>query len=519
MGLYTHNRPTYSKAMEMLVTCGKCVVLQAPGTGKTFITIELLNTLFTNMRVLYVVPTMSIADSVELYDDWNFNNVTFTTYSNLKNMQEEFDVLIIDELHRAGAPTWQKQVERLMRTVKYCLGLSATPYRFLDSRRNMATELFGSCVVYGPDIEEAINRHILVGFDYYAILSDVVEYVEKIESYKPGKDIRFRMSNLQLDEYTLGERIKSHIEPSDKKCIIFYSDSKSLEDADSDIQSWFGDDIKIFSVYSKQSKKESLRNLQEFNSCESQCVVKVVDMFNEGVHVTGVTLLIFARKTISGNVFIQQLGRTLSASNKTKRPKIIDLVQNYNNIKVLKQALPKVRERHTGTKEVEENVYDISQVLVSYDEVLLELEDILAKVSNKWESWEDTIIRDYYKIEGTDVYKRLNDKTRSQCSTRAKLLGVTRKTGWSQEEDQILWEYYEKEKDTIWKRLPGRTQGAIDSRASKLGVIPKWTPEEDLVLMKRWENEGLAVHMSLTRHSFDDIISRAKKLGLSWNGK
>lgn len=512
MALYAHNVITYQKVLQMLNTHKRCALIQATGTGKSFIMQELLDTLFKNMSVICVVPTLSIAQSIQLYPDWDYPNVEFTTYEELKKNTATYDVVILDELHRSGARTWKPAVEKEMQECKYCLGLTATPWRYLDNKRDMAHELFGEHIVYGPDIEQGIEQGILCGFDYVAILSDVAEYVEKIESLNPSKEIQIRMSGLELSEYTLGERIKKHIGDISRKWIVFYSDTRSLENSDTDLESWFGR-IPTYSIYSNQSKEESKRNLLEFNNCTGTCIIKAVDMLNEGIHLDGVTGIIFARKTVSGNVFLQQLGRALSASNKTTRPLIIDLVENYRNIKVLKAGIPTSKVVSKGPKP-DVNTIHMSQVLISYDDVLLELEDILASTKDKWASTEDTILKEYYALEGLEVYKRLESKTKEECSKRVKYLGLTRNKKWSPEEDAIITKHFLQEKKDIWKRLPGRTLSSINRRADKLGLIPKWLPEEDLLLMRRWKTEGLALHVELSRHTLAEITEHAKKLGL-----
>ncbi len=513
MELYNHNKTTYERALEYLHEYKECAVVQATGTGKTFITMALLDSIFAGMTVLYVVPTLAIAQSITLNDEWYYDNVTFVTYSNLRNIDADYDVAIFDELHRSGARTWLPQVTRLKESVTYALGLSATPWRFLDNKRNMAEELFKNHIIYGPDIEEAINSGILVGFDYVAILSEVTEYVDLIENYNPSLEIRARLAGLDLSEYNLAQRIQANIDTEPRKWVIFYADTDALEQADTDIKNWLGD-IPIYQLSSKQTQRVNKENLTAFNNTSGTCVIKSVDMLNEGVHLRDVTGIIFARKTVSGNVFLQQLGRALSASNHVVRPKIIDLVENYNNIKVLKAGISHSRTVTGKSASIEENVLNITQVLISYDDVFLELEDILAKVTGKWADWEDMVLREYYSTEGLAVYKRLNDKTKSECSKRAKLLGLTHNTQWTDEEDAIVRKYYTHEKTSIWKRLPGRTQTAINNRAYKLGVISKWTAEEDLLLMKEWSTEGLSLLQKLPRHELDDIYERAGKLGL-----
>ena len=143
MELYEHNQETYERALSMLEVYKECAVDQATGTGKSFITMKLLDTIFADMSVLYVVPTMAIAQSIQDYKEWKYDNVVFITYADLKHVTQIPDVLVLDELHRAGAKTWNTYVMRIKPLAKYSLGLSATPVRYLDRKRDMAAELFG----------------------------------------------------------------------------------------------------------------------------------------------------------------------------------------------------------------------------------------------------------------------------------------------------------------------------------------------------------------------------------------
>ena len=66
MELYEHNQETYERALSMLEVYKECAIDQATGTGKSFITMKLLDTIFANMSVLYVVPTMADRKSTRL---------------------------------------------------------------------------------------------------------------------------------------------------------------------------------------------------------------------------------------------------------------------------------------------------------------------------------------------------------------------------------------------------------------------------------------------------------------------
>lgn len=514
MILYAHNENTYIEACDKLFTNNKCAIIQATGTGKSYITMMFLDSVFKGLRVIYAVPTMAIAESIQMYDEWHFDNVEFVTYSSIDKVEGHIDLLILDELHRAGARTWFINIQKKMLQASYVIGLSATPLRFLDGRRDMAQELFGDSVVYGPDITKAISDGILPSFDYVAILSESrIEY----EYNKLSWQDKIKVSGLRLDEYNLGERIKKYIKPEHKKIIIFYADSQGLEQSDPDIENWLGD-VKVFSVYSKQTRAENKRNLREFNLCSERCVLRAVDMLNEGVHISGVNVAIFARRTVSGNVYMQQIGRVLSASKKKVHPVIIDLVENYRNIKILdtvfKDSKVKVTKTRGSKISIHKDTSNATEVLISYDDVLLELEDVLAKVKNVWTDEEDAILKKYYEREGKKCFIRIKDKTDKECSKRVRLLGLTANRYWTEEEDGILRKYYRVNKEDVWRLIPGRTQASIDRRADKLGLIDKWTAEEDLLLMRNWEDKGLSMHPMLPRHGFKEIIERAKRLGL-----
>lgn len=509
--LLEHNIPTYNKAVELLENNGRCAIIQATGTGKSYILMELIENVFKACTVLVVVPSNALIDSYLLLDDYNKSYITFTTYSGLRTITEKFDVVVFDELHRAGAPTWSTYAKELIGRSKYYVGLTATPIRYLDNLRDMSKELFGEDIVYGLSRDAAVDCGVLPEFDYIAILSDVDEYINSV------KDMSFDVKKhvqLLLGEYQLSERIKKHI-PGHQKIIIFYPNIETLTHANDEIRGWFDCDVNIYQVHSKQSRKENKGQINSFNEDNHVSVIKTVDMLNEGIHLDGVTLGISARKTTSGNVLEQEIGRVLSASNKSVRPKFIDLVRNYDNVKY---AFGKPREaaivQGTGNSKDTEFV-SIKYMLVSYDEVLLEAEDLMAKIKGTWSDYEDDVIKYYYPVEGSECYIRLFSRTKSQVTKRARLLGVARSNKWTDEENNILKTYYPSERDGVWKRLTGRSQSSIQRQVKKLGLTRSWSQDEDFYLLYNYETLGVdGLLCNLINCSREDLVKRLKHLGL-----
>lgn len=516
MELYPHNQMTYNKIFQTLVFHRKCALIQGTGTGKTFILMKLLETLFQGRTVWIIEPNKSIAEGIQLYDDWNYPNVRFITYDSLVKVTDYPEVLVIDELHRAGAPGWNKAVQRVASHVCYFFGMTATEYRYLDGKRNMAIELFGDDVVYGPSYDEAIQLGILTGYDYYAILSDTEEYADKLDKLNLSSEMKARVKQLRLNEYQLSQRIQSHIDDTHKKWVIFYPSIAALEEADDEVRSWFGNEnLPVYKVYHKQSAKSNKEAIVEFNNNPDYCAILSVDMLTAGVHLKGVTGVIFASKTSSGNVFIQQMGRG-SSTNKDVRIVYLDLVRNFDNVKEVCKRVEGARARISGKSQ--EKVVE-QQVLICYDELLLELDDILAKAEGRWSEFDEDIVRVFYPIEGASCWLRIPHHTKQDVVKRARILGVTKTRRWTDTEDYLLRIYYQTERDSIWKRLPSRSMQAIKSRAKVLGLVTEWSKEEELLLLRYYETKHVEeIVTMLEGKTVDDVDEKARKLGLSRSG-
>lgn len=125
------------------------------GLGKSFVALyEMLQR--RDKKILYLAPNDIILGQIKHYvkmlygyNDYHtlFNNLTLATYqdlkdSNNKDLKEkynaEYDFIILDELHRSGAPEWYEYVKKLMdrqnkKKVKV-LGITATPERDRDEQ-------------------------------------------------------------------------------------------------------------------------------------------------------------------------------------------------------------------------------------------------------------------------------------------------------------------------------------------------------------------------------------------------
>ncbi len=75
-------------------------------------------------------------------------------------------LIVHDEVHGFGAPQCVKDLQGLQQSVRFRLGLSATPEREYDQAGSKFVEQEIGPVVYRFGLKEAIERGILVEFDY-----------------------------------------------------------------------------------------------------------------------------------------------------------------------------------------------------------------------------------------------------------------------------------------------------------------------------------------------------------------
>lgn len=198
--LKPHNKETYEKVKSILQTNNKTCVIQPTGSGKSYLILKLIESYAEKGRDIIVIePQKYIFDQLqkkmekyELLSD----NVKFLTYSALGKADDEKiqeyhspKLVLVDEMHRAGAPTWniglQKMINTFSKDCKY-IGFSATPIRFLDGKRNMAEELFDGCIANEISLADAILNRILPLPRYIAGLytyeNEVNTIIGKIQS-------------------------------------------------------------------------------------------------------------------------------------------------------------------------------------------------------------------------------------------------------------------------------------------------------------------------------------------------
>ena len=245
-------------------------VVLPTGTGKSYVALAEMSYIAEEVRkleenrdakILYIAPNnhildqlkgiivnnyrQSISESDEEIINRVFPNLTLCTYSYLvagndaeKIINEKYDLIIFDELHRTGATEWSSKIDKLLENQPAkVLGITATPERDMDGM-DMTEEfakkygysdediLLGKHISYYMDLIEAIEKGIVNDLEVlnceYALskdgslenlkykIDDIVDLEEKEKQTKEYEKIRRSVLAADGIEKILNDTLKEN---------------------------------------------------------------------------------------------------------------------------------------------------------------------------------------------------------------------------------------------------------------------------------------------------------------------
>ena len=409
--LYAHNKDAYEKARELWLGGHYVAVVQATGTGKSFLIAKVLAD-FLGENNLVMAPSNYILDQQKFKVPWATQSTTFMTYAKGANLTDdkikELDVklIVLDEFHRCGAKVWGTGVQRLLDAhPEACVfGTTATPIRYLDNSRDMSDELFGGVVAVDLSLAEAIIRKILPDPNYIVALYTLNEEIEDLmETREKSSTIDEEKKNIvrEIDQARLSweqtsgipQILKKHLKSDINKFIVFCKDQEHLDEMEVEVQKWFQNAgthrwRKVYRVLS--ADPESDRNLKDFKNAKSPNTAHLlfaIDMLNEGLHIPDVGAVILLRPTESPTIFYQQIGRCLQVGIE-HTPIIFDFVNNFQSIHAndfledLEEAKDREREKRAGL-----GLEEYAPVVYITDETK-DIVEVFERISERLLPWE-----------------------------------------------------------------------------------------------------------------------------------
>ena len=281
------------------------------------------------------------------------DGITFATFQTMDSVLRSgnvnipnFDIVIVDECHHAGALSYKSVLESL--DPEFLVGLTATPWRADEINLR---DMFGD-PVYSKSIVEAMNEGWLSEIDY-RLLADNIPW-DDLQSLT-GTTFSIRQLNSRLFLPQLEDAIVSKLEDhwseiGRPRALVFCKTIHSAERMSAAINARGFARAEALSSRTGAGNRRIDREikLMKFENGEID-VLCGVDIFNEGIDVPDVNLLVFLRVTHSRRIFIQQLGRGLRWQE-GKVVRVLDFVSDIRRIAAVLQLDAQYRDsRNRGT--------------------------------------------------------------------------------------------------------------------------------------------------------------------------
>ena len=192
--LYPHNEKTYKKMTTMFKKDNRVGVVQPTGTGKSYLILKWIED-HPKEKFVVLSPSEDIFAQMKGYameagEEALLDAVEPLTYQMLIRMTDEkirntyAQKIVVDEFHRTGAKLWGPVLLKLLEANPNAkvLGTSATPVRYLDGGRDMASELFDRNLAVERTLGEAVLLGILAMPKIVEILYDIDDKISVIET-------------------------------------------------------------------------------------------------------------------------------------------------------------------------------------------------------------------------------------------------------------------------------------------------------------------------------------------------
>lgn len=331
----------------------KGLVIAATGTGKTYMSAFDVKCVRPK-RLLFIVHREEILQKAkETFEhlmpsiqrsfgvltgsqkDWDadylFANIRTLANHHRSFAPDVFDYIVVDEAHHATASQYEQVLAWF--TPQFTLGMTATPER---SDQLSVFELFDHNVALEVRLHEALADDIVAPFHYFGItdladidltdvrLEDTAEIAKRLQVHKRVDFIGEQMAFYGFD----GEQRRGLGFCVNREHAAFMATAFNQQGITSQYLS--GED-------SGAVREAAIRDLED--DSHPLEFLFTVDIFNEGIDIPTVNLVLMLRPTQSPIVFIQQLGRGLRKHPGKQFLTVLDFIGNHTKSFLIAIAL------------------------------------------------------------------------------------------------------------------------------------------------------------------------------------
>lgn len=302
--------------------------------------------------------------------------------------QDYFDYLIVDEFHHAVNEQYQRIVHYFK--PQFLLGLTATPER-MDGKN--IYEICDYNVPYELSLKEAINKGMLVPFHYYGIYDET--------DYSSLHLVKGRYDEKELNETYIGNVkrydliYKYYMKYRSKRAIGFCCSRQHAEEMAKEFCERGIEAVAVYSNADGDFSEDRDLAIEKLKKQEIKIIFSV-DMFNEGVDIAALDMVMFLRPTESPIVFLQQLGRGLRISQGKEYLNVLDFIGNYEKAGRTPLLL-------SGGKDFAEKVNRVYMELEYPDDCIVDFDmrliDLFKELELKILSAKERIKQEFYRVK------------------------------------------------------------------------------------------------------------------------
>lgn len=350
---------TFINALNALVIKKekRALLVSATGTGKTYAAAFAMRDLvYPPERILFLVHREQIAiQALKTFSkvfpagkklgllsgnqkdiDADFIFATIQTVSKEDVLKlftlKAFDVIIIDEAHRAGSKSYSEKIMQYFKP-KFWLGMTASPSR-TDGFDIFS--LFDHNIAHEISLKQALETDLLCPFHYFGVTDLDLGEKEEDPEYR---DFNKLTSTARVEHILSKAKYYGHGQGRLKGLIFCSRNDEAQELARLMRQK----NIRCEALSGADSQEKRLEAIDRLTGDDENDRVLdyiiTVDIFNEGVDIPDVNQIIMLRPTQSPVIFVQQLGRGLRKAENKDFLVVLDFIGNYRNNYMIPIAL------------------------------------------------------------------------------------------------------------------------------------------------------------------------------------
>jgi superfamily II DNA or RNA helicase len=341
------------------------LVVMATGLGKTYVASEAARRLITQKikvkRVLVLAHTNELVYQLERsfwpvmkkdqtsavlngYEEGDLigANYVFACIPSVISRIDEgtfpinFDLVIVDEAHHSGGQTYRRIMSYLNAGGSggpFLLGLTATPWR---SDENDLDQIFGSIIVK-IDIIDGMKNGYLTNVDYRMYMDNIDWKELAANSDQPIslKKLNQTLFVTELSNESANVIKKAWLSLPRPRGVIFCRTIEHAMLMKNLLQSLGF--CRVEAIYSGSYQGKTLsyinRSILMSDFADGKIgLICAVDIFNEGIDVPDINIVVFQRVTHSRRIFVQQLGRGLRISEGKEKVLVMDFVSDIRRV-------------------------------------------------------------------------------------------------------------------------------------------------------------------------------------------